>query len=224
MNKYEQSSESYYSQHKQRDVSYSLLKFLEDKQDRVTDSKKILEIGCGNASVFEKVNTLCEDSTVLAIDIARSAIETAKEFSKKEYIRYVQASWDDLYDSAEYDLIVDSHLWHCYTNRQQRDNYLAKISLLLKDGGSFLGETMAYNKGLEFDMPYFFNSEESILYKYYKEAWHQQRSILPVYELEQELLKYFSIEYFYIDSTLEFQIEGIKKSHISSLKYICKKS
>ncbi len=217
-----QQADLFYQNNPQQTTSRSLIRFLTEHYSRWSGRKRILEVGCGNKSLFESA-FLQEEFEVLAIDSSLEAITTAKNNNNDSRIRYLTCAVEELESLDGFDLIVDSHLLHFCIKEDIRQLYLKKVRDMLNDDGLFFGESMVYNKGLEFSAPYYFNSSEYILYKHYEEEWVAQRAIMPVYDLEQNLLQYLKIQYFYIDSSSEFQLEHIVNSHVAAVKFICGK-
>ena len=92
-----------------------------------------------------------------------------------------------------FDLILDSHLYHCITNDLDRRKYLSNVFINLSPGGSFIVETMVSHSNLSFDFDLFFDPKTGVL------TYNDQkiRMIKSSKEVEDEFLNAgFKITYF----------------------------
>ncbi len=199
----------------------SFQKFILEKSRLWLPAVSILEIGAGERSLFEEF--LVEWPLVITA-LERDATEWKKalDWQSDPRITYLQSDLFDFKTADRFDLIVDAHSLH-FSIGKQIEEYLQKVDSLLSAEGTFLGEVMTYNKGLEFALPYYFDTRDYILYKLVDDAFVAQRSILTALMWEEYLLKFFKIEYFYIDQGLCFDLPKVVNSKVSLLKFICKK-
>lgn len=202
---------------------HSLLKFVQEKSSFWVPAVNILEIGCGHQSIFEQYS-LPSPCSVVAIDRESSLIERAKKNFPYTTVDYQCEDLLHFSSDIKFDLIIDSHSLHFNIGNGQIESYLIKVDELLADNGTFMGEVMTYNKGLLFELPYYFDHHEYLLHKMVGDKFIPQRSILTAYLWEQKLLNQFKIEYFYVDQGLCFDLPKLLESKVSLLKFICKKS
>lgn len=84
----------------------------------------------------------------------------------------------------KYDLIVDSHLYHCLTTDENRKQYLQNIHRSLKVGGTFVMETMVSHSSMSFDHDLSFDLSSGVL----SLGKQNIRMIKETREIERELL------------------------------------
>lgn len=145
----------------------SLLEFYnqEIKKRLKAHPLNILEVGCGTQSIF------CHESgdfDVLGIDVSPSAIELANQNNTSKKIKYECLDVTELDFNEQFDLVYDSHCFHCLTDSLDREKALKNIYKALKPGGIFALETMTSHKLMSFDPPYLF--QDNILYRLFTNA------------------------------------------------------
>lgn len=143
----------------------------------------ILDIGCGNYSIFEDISNLPGKSSVDAIDFSSNAIKNSPTSS----INYQEISIleTESFSKLKYDLIFDSHCLNCITNNDERDIAYRNIFYSLKSGGIFASEMMVQPIANKVAMPF--------------------KKILTAVELEAEILKVgFKIKFFMISQNNVF--------------------
>lgn len=121
----------------------------------------VLEVGCGAGSIFSEVRN---DFEVLGIDVSPSAIKLANQNNISKNIKYECLDVTSMDFKEQFDLVYDSHCFHCLTDPLDREKALANIYKALKPGGIFALETMTSHKLMTFDPPYLF--QENILYRF----------------------------------------------------------
>lgn len=125
---------------------------------------KILEIGCGGGSQFEKTSF---NGELVCLDISPTAIEFARKNGpeKASFIvgNIAAKNFLDEWKGGTFDLIFDAHCLHCITSSEERDRYFHNISHLLNEGALWASETMVSHTSMGFDDHYVF--KDNILTK-----------------------------------------------------------
>lgn len=164
--------------------SGSLASFLRSEvfeHSRVGGIKTVLECGCGVGSVFESPDLSPLQLEPHGIDISQTAIDRAIERKAPGHYQVVDASQENLFLASMYDLIVDSHLFHCLVRPSQREAYLKNVIKHLKpETGIFALETMVAHKRM--DIPGYDQLTGTV-------GGENGRKIFSNHELESELLK-----------------------------------
>jgi 2-polyprenyl-3-methyl-5-hydroxy-6-metoxy-1,4-benzoquinol methylase len=143
---------------------------------------KILDLGCGNYSLFEDFDL--EKNSVTAIDFSEHAISTAPCESHVNY-KHIDITATDLSFTQQYDLVFDSHCLHCLMSENERSQALLNIKNALGESGLLCAEMMVQRLHKKISMPF----------KNIKEAM----------DIESELINSgFRILYFMINSDLAF--------------------
>lgn len=140
----------FYRLHSEHVSSPTLLEFFENVvRPRLVNAKNILELGCGNFSQFEKIESL--EAQVTAIDFSREAINQAP----KSNIIYQEKSLTDknFFSENEFDLIFDSHCMNCLVQELDREIAFENIFKALKPDGLFASELMVQPIGKKSEMP-----------------------------------------------------------------------
>ena len=202
----------------------SIINFLETSPiDVFANVSNVLEIGCGECSIFEKIDHE-NISKIHSIDLSTEAINRAKQKQENSKISYHCMNLFDMNPDEKYDLIVDSHFYHCLVTEVDRAQSLALINNLLSPSGFFLGETMVSHKKMSFSDSYYFDQDEEILFKLVGEKLIPERSIKSPIHIEKELLTSFNIKYFFINSGLKFIVddgrESPKKEDPDTLRFL----
>ncbi len=147
-----------------------------------TKKPKILDLGCGNFSLFEDFNL--EKDSVTAIDYSEHAISSAPRKTSVSY-RHMDITARDLNFNHQFDLVFDSHCLHCLMSDEERSQALLNIRNALGESGLFCAEMMVQRPHKKIAMPF----------KNIKEAM----------DLESELINSgFRIVYFMINRDLAF--------------------
>ena len=195
---------SYYKENTENFYSKSLRDFfaIEISKRLPGTHLKILEVGCGNFSLFEDLNV---SSDVLAIDISTFGIQSAKKNQKNKCIEYKVldvSAGERLFEADSFDFILDAHALHCITDKEQRSRAFKNIYHSLNPHGLFAGEMMIANKS---------QVKGGDSFKYIPDA----------FDLENEILSHgFKIKYFMVVRDLEF-VSGNTSSDL--LRVICSK-
>ena len=171
-------------------VSNSLFDFL--KQEifpQLRDGDQILEVGCGQISLFENFDQF----DITAIDFAAEAIRRTPKESK---VHYLHADIFEYSPKQKFDLIFDAHLFHCLSLSGEMEEYLLKIKTLMQPQGIFAMEVMVQSEEMQFEFDQFFDYSDGILY----ENELPIRKILPEVEIEKMIIdagfkmKFFRVE------------------------------
>ena len=190
--------------------SRSLISFVSTYLDRHGGlsslfGKSVLELGCGLGGLSQ---FLAQHSQMVhAIDISPLAIDAARSLNLHNQINFKCmdiCSFENL--SEQFDYIIDSHLLHCICSEVNRKNYFNFIKRHLKSDGTFLCETMAFNKELQEPLGYDF-TQDKILMKEIAGEYTPIRALKENFDLERELIQHgFQIETFFYHQELAMNI------------------
>lgn len=191
----------------------SLIEFFE-KFRKETDllnhlqGMSVLDAGCGVGSMTHYFSKYADQ--VMGVDFSELAIIGAKKIANLKGLDLnfechdVTKAGLDL--AQTFDIIFDSHLLHCITGQENRQNYFSFIKNHLKVGGLFMAETISYNPQLQEPLGYELDDNYTL---------HQEidatkipvRTIIPSLDLEQELKESgLHINYFYYHSELSLNV------------------
>ena len=206
---------------------------------------KVLEVGSGLGSLFQD-EFLIEDErnylSILGIDFSFNAISEAerrwkdslnknKSILQKMDINFlIRNILDNLIYDEHYDLIIDSHCFHCLNGLSEQKRALNNMVSFLKSGGVLAIETMVYHKKISFSHPYYYDKNTSKLFK--EDCWGnliQYRTIPEPLLLESMILEEnLKIEYFTIMSNQriipESKREIVREEDPQCLRIICRKT
>lgn len=155
----------------------------------------LLEAGCGDGSQFLFWKNRPLSTFIEAFDWSETAIEIAKERPENSEIKFSVQTATEFSYPQQFDLILDSHLLHCLTERDDRLKYLQNVHHHLKADGLFVGETMIQHKNFTMNDVVEVAYAENVIY--YK--GEPQRYLGDNFEIENFLLENgFKIEFFYI--------------------------
>lgn len=173
------------------------LSFIEEKVGDL-GQLEILELGCGDYSLFEGKNL----NNVTAIDKSIDKILSAPDSS----IKYLAMDMSQLSFEAKFDLIVDTHALHCVLDFELRDLVYKNLFDSLKADGKLIAEVMIKK-----------NSSDS----YFS---FPERMVLSSFEIEDELIKHgFKIKYFSVIPNLYFLDDVSKKNTCDLLRFVAQK-
>ncbi len=148
---------------------------------RVGAISSVLECGSGLGTVFESADLSPLQIKPDAVDISKSAIEMAKQRQANANFLVGDMTQSDFFLGNLYDLIIDSHLFHCLVRPSQRAAYLKNVIKHLKpETGIFALETMIVHKKMSLAG---FDQQTGTL------GGEYGRKIFNHLELEQELLE-----------------------------------
>ncbi len=125
--------------------SESIIRPLILKHFSTRTGKSALDLGCGSGPTAHMLADLGFDVT--GIDISPTAIEMANELSAKlqKSIEFRCADILQLEsEGKKFDLIYDSHCFHCIVLNEDRTAAFKAARNCLKPGGLFILDTMAY--------------------------------------------------------------------------------
>lgn len=198
MNSLEQFNK-FYSQNSEKYYESSLLDFYKTVvSTRLKPNLRVLDLGPGSKSIFEDLEL--DQSKITSIDFSQKAVELASKNSSIDY-RIGDISKKADYPNENFDLVFDSHCFHCITNSEDRKNAFMNIYERLNDGGLFASEMMVQKNRIPANMPY--------------------KHVQDAFDLEKEILDYgFKIEYFLIGSGLSF---SNAHGECDVLRVVCRK-
>ncbi len=111
------------------------------------ENQEALDLGCGTGTTAFLLAQM--GFNVTGIDISPTAIEMAKELSKRQNLA-IRFEVEDFLQikslKQKYDLIYDSHFLHCIVFEQDRQKFFVNIKDLLKSDGIFILDTMVMSK------------------------------------------------------------------------------
>lgn len=170
------------------------------------EGKKVLDLGCGLGGLGMTLSRKGAD--VSGIDISSLAISCAKKLAEKYKM---DIDWivgdvtNELNINQKFDYIIDSHLYHCLTTKEQREAYIKFVSKHLSPKGNFFLETMLFHKNISVPFDFYLN-EEFILHQEISGQQTPIRKIATNLMIEKEFLNSdLNIKYLYCHSELNFQ-------------------
>ncbi len=175
----------FYREHSEKQFSSSLKQFFQSVVlQRLPDPQNVLELGCGNYSLFEECKL---NAKITAIDFSPVAIDQAP---KSNIIYQMRSITDEIFFSeGEFDLIFDSHCMNCLVEHWDRERAFNNIFKTLKNDGIFAGEFMVQPINGKVEVPL--------------------KMIKTARELEEEILSHkFKIIYFMISKDSSFVDEA----------------
>jgi len=173
------------------------LSFIEEKIGDL-NQLEILELGCGDYSLFEGKNI----KNVTAIDKSIDKILSAPQSN----IKYLAMDMSQLSFETKFDLIIDAHALHCVLDFEMRDLIYKNLFDSLNADGKLIAEVMIKK-----------NSSDS----YFS---FPERIVLSSYEIEDELIRHgFKIKYFSVIPNLYFLDDVSKKNTCDLLRFVAQK-
>jgi 2-polyprenyl-3-methyl-5-hydroxy-6-metoxy-1,4-benzoquinol methylase len=111
---------------------------------------KALDLGCGSGTTAFTLAQL--GFLVTGIDISETAIELARELTLKQNLQ-IQFQIGDVLSleklNQKFDLIYDSHCFHCIVFDEDRRRVLDGVKKSLSDNGIFILDTMAMTENYD---------------------------------------------------------------------------
>lgn len=80
-------------------------------QIRLSGNEAVLDLGCGDGVLTERIAQLVPDGTVLGVDASRGMIETAKRL-ERDGLKFIQMDIDDLDFQERFDIIYSNAALH----------------------------------------------------------------------------------------------------------------
>jgi len=178
----------------------------------------ILDLGCGGQSIFS--STYFAKQKIIAVDRDEGLIARAP----KDHVTYYCMNVGEIIWQNRFDLALDSHLFHCLTETDERESFLFNIHRSLRPGAIFALETMAAHKGMKFSSDYYYAANKTL---YQQSTMRPLRKILSAWEIEQSLLKYFDLLVFKIFVDNKFLLQGNGQEFLATepdvLRIVCVK-
>jgi cyclopropane fatty-acyl-phospholipid synthase-like methyltransferase len=121
----------------------------------LSDNASTLEVGCGAGLTLDIPK-------IQGIEISQKAKDLSRdEFTDNIYIGdFLTHRFNE-----NFDVVLDSHMGHCLSSKDELSLYIKKVSNLLNSGGHFLLEIMVRPKNLALDSCFTFNHENSTIEK-----------------------------------------------------------
>lgn len=177
---------------------------------------KVLDLGCGLGA--SSLYFAQKGAQVTGIDVSELAISGAKEIAANKGLN-VEFICRDLSQKAgenspeKYDIIFDSHLLHCLTSDEHRQNYLEFVKQSMGHDSLFLLETMVFQKQLRTPVGYSLD-EKFTLWREFSDTQENKvsgelpvRRIMPGIDLEDEIKTAgLDISYLYFHAELSFNV------------------
>jgi cyclopropane fatty-acyl-phospholipid synthase-like methyltransferase len=167
----------------------------------------VLDLGCGLGGLsFYFAN---KGAQVVGVDVSNLAVTAAQEIasSKKLDVDFrvadVARSDENL---GKFDLIFDSHLFHCLVSGEDRQKYFDFAKRHMGPETLFMLETMIFHKQFRTPVGYSVD-EEFVLYKEVGRDEVPIRKIIPGIDLEEEVKNSgLDIHYLYYHAELSFDV------------------
>lgn len=118
-----------------RSIFVDIDSYVQEVRDWVPDPQRILEVGCGEGAVTERLASAYPDAEIVATDIDPRAGRLYR--GRAEKVRFMQASIEELAarETRKFDLVVLSDVLH-HVPMPMRQPLLTTIRALLAPGGS----------------------------------------------------------------------------------------
>ncbi len=190
--------DDFYRTHKNFKFEKSLLDFinLKGRDYLQKDSLKILDLGPGTYSLFEELSLI--KAEIVAVDFSSEAIRNTPAQSQIKYFQDDLSNKDFLqkYSKNYFNLIFDSHCFHCIVTPQKRRVAFKNVYDLLAEDGVFMGEMMIQSQP--------------------DSRVHPLKYIPTAQVIEEELIKAgFKINYFLVVRDLIFDLSDGSEKGIS---------
>ncbi len=168
----------------------------------------VLELGSGLGSLSYFLES--KFNTYTGVDISELAVMNAKQISKikERDLNFIigDVTKAEFELNEKYEVLIDSHLFHCLTDIKEIQGYLTFVKKHLAAGGKFLIESMAFHSKLQTPVGYSFD-ENYILYKEINGKDVAIRSIKKSIDIEETLKQMgFQIKYLYYHNELSFNV------------------
>lgn len=158
---------------------------------------KVLELGGGIGGVGLHLLEMGADVTL--VDVSSTALELAKELATfaPERFHTLKADLSLPYqNNKKYDLIIDSHLFHCLTKEVDRISFLTNVKESLSTNGIMVGESMCFKKKLYLPPGYELGDDKILRQKL--NEWIDLRKVADSLDIEDEFKAIpFHILFFY---------------------------
>ncbi|MBY0518257.1 MAG: class I SAM-dependent methyltransferase [Bacteriovoracaceae bacterium] len=169
------------------------------------ESLKVVELGGGMGGISMQLAR--RGAKVTLVDFAPHALEVSTRLSQSQGLEIKTELLDlgrpDARLDGQFDLMIDSHLFHCLPLTPQRISYLHFVREHLSDHGYLVGETMVHRKKLFIPDGYMLD-QENILWQMFGE-WVPVRKIIDSLDLEEEFKKAgLNISYFFYYANYAF--------------------
>jgi 2-polyprenyl-3-methyl-5-hydroxy-6-metoxy-1,4-benzoquinol methylase len=168
--------------------------------------KNVLILGCGLGGL--SLHMAAQQANVVGIDVSKLAIMGARQIAQSKSLSIEYKVVDICIDEieGEFDYIIDDHLLHCLTTKEDRSQYFKFVQDHLKESGLYMLETMAYQAQFQTPVGYTFD-ENNILWKSVDSKDIMIRKVLDSIDIENEIKESdLNINYLYYHSELAFQV------------------
>ncbi len=199
--------------------SKSLVNLAKDYVSNLDTNSTIAEFGCGIGSQF---NSMELTNRAYCYDISPVAINKANKLNSNDLISFHTRNLITYDFKERFFLVLDSHLLHCITDKEQYISYLKNCYKSLSPNGYFVLETAISSSS--FNRCFQMHLKNNVLYSGNKAI----RTVLSSYEIERLLLEIgFKIEVLKVPFSKKFLLENFKdiplEYHPDTLQVICKK-
>lgn len=116
---------------------------------------KALDIGCGRGE--NAIMLAMNGCDVTGIDVAENAISDAKVKAKERHVKVrfvvedvLQMDW--LFEEGEFDVVIDSGLFHVMTN-EERPIFAQQVHRVLREGGKYFMLCFSDKEPGEYELP-----------------------------------------------------------------------
>ncbi|MCO4754838.1 MAG: class I SAM-dependent methyltransferase [Bacteriovoracaceae bacterium] len=191
----------------------TLIEFYEDYSKQFNFPQKdysklrVLDLGTGLGGVAHYFAR--KGAEVVGVDVSNLAIMAAQQIAQERDLDIsfkVLDVTNTMEDLGSFDLIMDSHLYHCLISDEDRNSYLTFVKKHLQSDGLFLMESMVFQK--QFRTPVGYSMDENFtLYKEFSDGERAIRRVIPGIELEKEFkVAGLNIHYLYFHAELSFEV------------------
>lgn len=125
---------------------------------RVPDGGRCLDLGCGSGPFSFYLAR--KGFRTVGIDVSESAIGLAREIANKVDLpcEFVLGDFLSVSLDGPFDFIVDGHFLHCIVFDMDRRRVLERVRSLLSPGGTFMLNTMIWDRPRDWKGPFEFDS------------------------------------------------------------------
>jgi len=235
MDKLQFSYDTAYRENSSDMASTSLVEFFYDLKIKWVDKidwTSVLELGCGRGEITQIL--AADFDLVYAVDFSIEALKKARKRITSSHVHFVYQDAVELGVQQTFDVVFDSHLFHCLPFENSQKKILSHISKRMNLNGYFCLETMVLGSTKYFAGPKFYLDSKGTLWKNNSTQFSTHlpfRRLVESIELEKMVIdsgleivymevfpnKKFILEGIYLDDCPDLCRMIIKKSHLSDL-------